>query len=38
MDRGELAAFESLLRLFAEKGVRGMLMRDVLARRKAVLQ
>jgi len=38
MDRDELAAFESLLRLFAEKGVRGMLMRDVLARRKAVLQ
>ena len=38
MDRDELAAFEALLRLFTEKGARGMLMRDVLAQRKAVRQ
>ena len=37
MDRDELAAFAALLELFTDKGVRGMFMRDVLARRKAVL-
>jgi hypothetical protein len=37
MDRDELVAFEALLELFTDRGVRAMLMRDVLARRKAVM-
>jgi hypothetical protein len=34
MDREEMAAFDSLLALCGQAGVRGLLMRDVLARRK----